>query len=185
MKSKAVLLVTIALLAGALFALRRGPRPPPAAGTQEVVDVGPPLPAPATDPPPPAPDPLPPAARPRRSPPATPPGPTEAALMSQLRELGASDPARALALARDGNRRFAGGAGAAERSWTISKSLAALGRAAEARDEARRMVAQYPDTEWANDVRRHLLSQPLEHPEQRGYGKASEIEPSGPSPRQE
>ena len=176
MKSKALLLVGIVLLAGAVLVLRRGNRPPPVAGAQEVAEVVPPVPPAATDPPPPAPTPLPPAARPRPSPPAAAAGPTEVALMAELREIGASDPARALALARDGNRRFARGAGAPERSWTICKSLAALGRASEARDEARRMVDQYPDTEWANDVRRHLLSQPLEHPEQRGYGKASEVD---------
>ena len=96
--------------------------------------------------------------------------------MSELRSLGASDPARALSLAREANRRFPNSADAAERSWTICKSLAALGRAAEARVEAQRMVEQYPGTEWANDVRHHLLTQPLEDPGQRGYGKASELD---------
>ncbi len=95
--------------------------------------------------------------------------------MTELRGIGASDPARALALAREGNRRFPDSADAAERSATICKSLAALGRAAEAQDEARRMVERYPGTEWANDVRRHLLTQPLEDPGQRGYGKSTEL----------
>jgi hypothetical protein len=96
--------------------------------------------------------------------------------MSALRNLGGSDPARALELAREGNRQFPNGADAAERSWTICKSLAALGRSSEAQDEARRMVEQYPGTTWASDVRRHLLSQPLEDPGQRGYGKSSELD---------
>jgi TolA-binding protein len=96
--------------------------------------------------------------------------------MAAIRDLGASDPARALELSREGNRRFPNSADAAERSWTICKSLAALGRSAEARDEARQMVEQYPGTSWASDVRRHLLTQPLTDPGQRGYGKSSELD---------
>jgi hypothetical protein len=101
---------------------------------------------------------------------------TESALMSAIRDLGASDPARALELARDGNRRFPKSADAAERSWTICKSLAALGRFHDAQVEARLLVHQYPDTTWANDVTRHLLTQPLEDPTQRGYGRSSELD---------
>ena len=84
-------------------------------------------------------------------PPAAAPAPavTESALMSAIRDLGASDPARALELARDGNRRFPKSADAVERSWTICKSLAALGRSSEAQVEARLLVHQYPDTTWA------------------------------------
>jgi TolA-binding protein len=96
--------------------------------------------------------------------------------MSAIHELGAADPARALELAREGNRRFPNSADAAERTWTICKSLAALGRFSEAQQEARRMVQQYPDTTWASDVKRHLLTQPLEDPGQRGYGRSSEID---------
>ena len=116
--------------------------------------------------------------RPARRPPPAPPPPavTEPALMSAIRELGAADPARALELAREGNRRFPNGADAAERTWTICKSLAALGRFSEAQQEARRMVQQYPDTTWASDVKRHLLTQPLEDPGQRGYGRSSELD---------
>jgi len=110
--------------------------------------------------------------------PAAAPAPavTESALMSAIRDLGASDPARALELARDGNRRFPKSADAAERSWTICKSLAALGRFHDAQVEARLLVHQYPDTTWAGDVTRHLLTQPLEDPSQRGYGKSSELD---------
>lgn len=96
--------------------------------------------------------------------------------MAAIRELGATDPARALELAREGNHRFPNSANAAERTWTICKSLAALGRFAEAQQEARQMVQQYPDTTWASDVRRHLLTQPLEDRSQRGYGKSSELD---------
>jgi len=101
---------------------------------------------------------------------------TEPALMSAIRELGAADPARALELAREGNRRFPNSADAAERTWTICKSLAALGRSSEAQQEARQMVQQYPDTRWAGDVRRHLLTQPLEDLSHRGHGRSSDID---------
>jgi hypothetical protein len=126
----------------------------------------------------PAPVPAPPPVIAGRSPTAAAPAPavTESALMAAIRNLGASDPARTLELARDGNRRFPRSADTAERSWTICKSLAALGRASEAQVEARRLVHQYPDTTWANDVTRHLLTQPLEDPSQRGYGRSSELD---------
>jgi TolA-binding protein len=125
-----------------------------------------------------APEPVP-AAQPvmaKGPPPAAGPAATESELMAAIRNLGASDPARALELARDGNRRFPKSADAAERSWTICKSLAALGRSSEAQVEARLLVHQYPDTTWANDVTRHLLTQPLADPAQRGYGKSSELD---------
>jgi hypothetical protein len=54
--------------------------------------------------------------------------------------------------------------------------LAALGRFHDAQVEARLLVHQYPDTTWAGDVTRHLLTQPLEDPSQRGYGKSSELD---------
>jgi len=136
-------------------------------------------PSPASVPvPAPAPVPSPPPVMAGHPPPAAAPAPavTESALMSAIRDLGASDPARALELARDGNRRFPKSADAAERSWTICKSLAALGRFHDAQIEARLLVHQYPDTTWAGDVTRHLLTQPLDDPTQRGYGKSSELD---------
>ena len=127
---------------------------------------------------PPAPVPAPPPVMAGRPPPAAAPAPaiTEKALMAAIRDLGASDPAHTLELARDGNRLFPKSADAAERSWTICKSLAALGRFHEAQIEARLLVQQYPDTTWASDVTRHLLTQPLEDPTQRGFGKSSELD---------
>ena len=126
----------------------------------------------------PAPVPSPPPVMAGHPPAAAAPAPAvmESALMAAIRDLGASDPARALELARDGNRRFPKSADAAERSWTICKSLAALGRFHDAQVEARLLVHQYPDTTWAGDVTRHLLTQPLEDPSQRGYGKSSELD---------
>ena len=93
----------------------------------------------------------------------------EAALMARLRELGQSDPALALEIAREGNQRFSGSADAPERFHTLIKALENLGRFDEAREEARRMVDTYPGTAWTLDVERHVLSQPGRHPSQRGY----------------
>ena len=174
-KTKVVLCACGALLVGAVVALRRpheqtvAAPPSDAAGETHAAEE-PRVPdrapisatAPASEP-----------VRPR--PPAAPsPAVTEPALMSAIRALGAADPARALELAREGNQRFPNSADAAERTWTICKSLAALGRFSEAQQEARQMVQQYPDTRWAGDVKRHLLTQPLDDPNQRGYGRASE-----------
>jgi len=176
-KTKLVLCACGALLVGTLVALRRPHEQPVAAAPSDAASethaaaeprVPDPAPISATAP---APEPV------RLRLPAAPPAAvTEPALMSAIRELGAADPARALALAREGNRRFPNSADAAERTWTICKSLAALGRSSEAQHEARQMVQQYPDTTWAGDVRRHLLTQPLEDLSQRGYGRSSELD---------
>jgi TolA-binding protein len=176
-KAKLVLGACGALLVVALVARRRphgqpvDAAPSAAAGqTQAAEELRPPDPAPPSPTAPP-PEPA------RRAPPPRPPwAVTEPALMSAIQELGAADPARALELAREGNRRFPTSADAAERAWTICKSLAALGRFSEAQQEARRMVQRYPDTTWASDVKRHLLTQPLEDPSQRGYGRSSELD---------
>jgi hypothetical protein len=76
----------------------------------------------------------------------------EAAFMQTLRQVDANDPARALALARQGNERFPPGDAAAERGAIIARSLARLGRFSEARGEAERLVHDYPDTRWALEV---------------------------------
>src|SRR5688572_8451238 len=64
----------------------------------------------------------------------------EAALMNTLRELRRSDPNLILQLAREGNQRFKGSAGTAERSWFIVKALSDLDRHDEARVEGRLLV---------------------------------------------
>ncbi len=89
--------------------------------------------------------------------------------MTRLRELGQSDPALALEIAREGNERFSGSADAPERYHTLIKALENLGRFDEAREEARRMVDTYPGTPWTEDVERHVLRHPGQHPSQRGY----------------
>lgn len=177
MRGSRIVLAALVLLAGALVLLVRQHRPAEVAAAPEPADQTPSSPGTAAEPPTaaPGPPPRPPGAAPVVRRPLS-EGPTEASLMAELRELGASDPSRALALAREGNRRFPASPDAAERSWTICKSLAALGRFSEAQQEARRTVEQYPGTSWASDVRRHLLTQPLEDPGQRGYGKASELD---------
>ena len=119
------------------------PEDPSEAAERETEPSPAPMPVPVRAP---APVPSPPPVMAARPSPAAAPAPafTESALMAAIRDLGASDPARALELARDGNRRFPKSADAAERSWTICKSLAALGRFHDAQVEARLLVHQYP-----------------------------------------
>jgi hypothetical protein len=175
-----VLFAVAAVVAGgAILLLGRGPRKPPVAASADDVEVAPSVPVAAPAP----------AVAPQSSPVAAAaaplrraPGPagslpsSEDQLMTTLRDLGASDPARTLDLAREGNRRFPSSADAPERSWMICKSLAALGHFAAAQDEARQVVARYPGTTWAGDLRRHLLTQPPSDPGQRGYGRSSELD---------
>jgi hypothetical protein len=101
----------------------------------------------------------------------------EPALMDTLRELRGSNPALTLQLARDGNQRFKNSADAAERAWFIVKALSDLGRHDEARLEGRKLVDEYRQTRWAEDVYRHLFVNPPTHPFERGYGKVLESEP--------
>jgi hypothetical protein len=88
------------------------------------------------------------------APPAEPPPADEASLMTRLRAAAASDPARAVALARDGNRRFPDSADAPERTSILVHALAALDRPSEARGEAEDMVNRYPDSAWVQEVER-------------------------------
>ena len=78
-----------------------------------------------------------------------------------LRELGGTNPALTLQLAREASARFPDGAGAPELTWYVVKSLTDLGRFDEAVAEAKAMVQKYPDDSFALDVERHLLSNPL------------------------
>ena len=94
----------------------------------------------------------------------TAPPPNEEALMTTLRALGDSAPERSLELARAAEQRFPASPDAAERSWYVCKSLVNLERFYDAREEARRMVSEYPGTSWATDVARHLLVNPPDLP---------------------
>jgi len=88
------------------------------------------------------------------------PPPDEPTVMAELRGLMFTAPASSLQIARDGNARFPDGPDAAERGWFEVRVLVLLDRFDEARHVARRLVQRYPDTQWANDVRRHLRSHP-------------------------
>lgn len=88
--------------------------------------------------------------------------------MTELRALAQSAPERSLALAREGDAHFPGSEDAPERAWFKIRALVNLTRFEEARSEAVVMVDTFRDTPWAGDVERHLLTQPLNHPSQRG-----------------
>jgi hypothetical protein len=79
----------------------------------------------------------------------------EAALMERLRAAQDTDPALALTLAREGNEQYPDSPEVPERAALAIKSLALLGRFAEARGEAEKMVNAYPDSRWATEVERH------------------------------
>lgn len=76
----------------------------------------------------------------------------EDALMAQLRKIAAADPAGAIQLAREGNRRFPGSPDAAERTSILIHALAKEGLASEARGTAEDMVNHYPDTSWVREI---------------------------------
>ncbi len=95
--------------------------------------------------------------------PATAPGPLspaqlaeldEARLMARLRTAAGSDPALAVQLARDGNRRFPDSPDAPERTSILIHALAGLDRSMEARGEAEEMVNHDPDSEWVREIER-------------------------------
>ena len=122
-----------------------------------VVDA-PPSPPPAATPPPlpavlPAPEPSTRGAARAASPgPTAPPPLDESTLMVRLRSVKDGDPAAAVDLAREGNRRFPDSPDAPERSSIAVHALAGQGRASEARGEAEDMVNRYPDSAWVREV---------------------------------
>jgi len=77
----------------------------------------------------------------------------ERALMRMLRSVR-GNPALAIELAREGNRRFASSPDAPERASTLVHALAAKGLASEARGEAEDMVNRYPDSAWVREIER-------------------------------
>jgi hypothetical protein len=78
----------------------------------------------------------------------------EAVSMTRLRRTAESDPARAIALAREGNQRFPDSADAPERTSILIHALAAEGLAMQARGEAEEMVNRYPDSQWVREIER-------------------------------
>jgi TolA-binding protein len=146
----------------ALLALRGG-RPiaqPPE--VPSLVGQASPKPEPAAAKPPPSlPSPL--VAGPRLRKPAEPQAGKrldEAALLAKLHDLGPSDPALSLQLAREAVARFPDSPNAPEFAWNVAKSLFNMGRMKEAEDEARVMVKKYPGNDFAGDVEHHLLNHP-------------------------
>lgn len=127
----------------------------------------PPRPAPLPPVPPPvrAPAPAPGAPSVAKAPPRLPPPPAdEPQLMEQLRAVAARDPAQAITLAREGQRRFGEAPDsepAAERAAVIIHALVATDQASEARGEAERMVNHYAVTSpWVRDVERFTGAHP-------------------------
>lgn len=76
----------------------------------------------------------------------------EKSLMRQLRRARREDPALAITLAREGNRRFPGSSEAPERASILIHVLAEQGLSSEARGEAEDMVSRCPDSAWVREV---------------------------------
>jgi hypothetical protein len=78
----------------------------------------------------------------------------EARLMARLRSASGTDPALAVQLAREGNRRFPDSPDAPERTSILIHALAGLDQSMEARGEAEAMVNHYPDSQWVREIER-------------------------------
>ena len=74
--------------------------------------------------------------------------------MRLLRSAQDNDPALAIELAREGNRRFPGSPDAPERASVLIHALAEQGHSSEARGAAEDMVNRYPDSAWVREVER-------------------------------
>ena len=72
--------------------------------------------------------------------------------MTRLRAIKVKDPATAIKLAREVNRRFPDSSDAPERASILVHALAATGEASQARGEAESMVNRYPDSAWVREV---------------------------------
>ncbi len=82
----------------------------------------------------------------------------DTATLAKLHDLAASDPAQSLTLAREALARFPDSANATEFEWNAVKALFNMGRIEDAKDEARIMVRNYPESDFTVDVERHLLN---------------------------
>jgi hypothetical protein len=78
----------------------------------------------------------------------------ETANLARLRAAARSDPALALFIANEGNRRFPRGIFGQERESIAIDALARLGRTSEARARARAFLAAYPGGPYAEKVRK-------------------------------
>jgi hypothetical protein len=116
------------------------PPPPGETATSPFPPPGPPLPT--------APPPLPPAG-------AAPSGDEiEDALIERLRAAVDEDPAGALELAREIERRHPDGDRSDEREWLEMRALVHLGDIAAARDAAEEFFERHPESPFAPDVHR-------------------------------
>jgi hypothetical protein len=75
------------------------------------------------------------------------------AQLGRIRAVVSSDPAAALVLVEEGNRRFAGGALGPEREVLAITALTHLGRSAEAKARGQRLLARVPDGPFAERIR--------------------------------
>jgi len=78
----------------------------------------------------------------------------EPELMRELRSARGNDPALAVELAREGNRRFPTSPDAPERASILIHALSEQGLKSEARGEAEDMVNRYPDSRWVQEIER-------------------------------
>ena len=78
----------------------------------------------------------------------------EAELMRLLRSASGNDPALAVELAREGNRRFPASPEAPERTSIMIHALSEQGLTSEARGAAEDMVNRYPDSSWVREIER-------------------------------
>ncbi len=84
--------------------------------------------------------------------------PDDVAILTKLHDLAASDPEQSLQLSREALERFPRSANASEFEWNVVKALFNMGHLEDAKDEARTMVRNYPDSDFSGDVERHLLN---------------------------
>jgi hypothetical protein len=84
----------------------------------------------------------------------------ESSLLTELRELAASDPSLSLKLAKEAINRFPDSPNAPEFEWNVVKALFNMRQLEDAEREARTMVAKYPDNYFTGDVVHHLLNHP-------------------------
>jgi len=76
----------------------------------------------------------------------------ELELMTRLRAVVDTDPAAALNIADEGERRFRDGALADERHFLEMRALVHLNRIVDARDRAREFYVRFPTSPWAERV---------------------------------
>jgi len=151
-RRRLVLASLVVVAAGSAIAWRARSAARPAEPVATAPAAAPPA-APSNPPDPPAPSPPPAQHETEAAPKAAKPL-DEQQLMARLRQAAKRDPALALTLAREGNRRFPSSPEAPERSSLAIHALADLGRGMEARGEAEKMVNDYPDSEWVREVER-------------------------------